>query len=72
MATFRKVDLSIRRVNGYGHYMVEANYKGKFVTAHTSDSECFDWLEDDSNKEKHTDAKRHAYYKIVQAYENKY
>lgn len=71
-ATFRKVELSIRRGNGYGHYIISADYKGKHIEAHTTDSECFDWLNDDSNMEKHQDAKRHAYSKIVSAYENRF
>ena len=72
MATFRKVNLEIRRGSGYGQYVISANYRGKHITAHTNDSECFDWLDDDSNKELHQEAKRHAYSKIVSSYENKY
>lgn len=71
-AKFRKVELSIRRGNGYGQYVISANYKGKYIEASTTDSECFDCLEDDSNREKHQEAKRHAYYKIVSAYENRF
>ena len=70
MATFRKVDLSIEKTNGYRQYIISATYKGKNIRVHTTDSECYDWLDDDSNKVKHQEAKRHAYYKIVQAYEN--
>ena len=70
MATFRKIELSISRGNGYGQYVVTATYKGKIIKAHTTDSECFDWLEDDSNKTKHQEAKRHAYTKIVTTYKN--
>lgn len=64
MAKFRKIELFIQRGNGYGQYVISAEYKGKQIKAYTTDSECFDWLEDDSNKEKHQNAKRHAYYKI--------
>jgi len=70
MATFRKVNLSIEKTSGYGQYIISATYKGKDLRVHTTDSECYDWLDDDSNKEKHQEAKRHAYSKIVQAYEN--
>lgn len=70
MARFRKVNLEISRLSGYGQYLITANYKGKEVKAHTTDSECYDWLEDDSNKELHLEAKRHAYYKVVSAYNN--
>ncbi len=68
MAKFRKVELSIIRAGGYGQYTVRAFYRGLFVVAHTTDSECFLYLEDDSNKKKHLEAKRHAYSKIVSIY----
>lgn len=70
MATFRKVNLEIRRGNGYGQYIVSAIYRGKEIEVRTTDSECFDWLNDDSNKEKHQEAKRCAYNAVVRAFEN--
>ena len=70
MATFRKVNLEIRKANGYGQYIISATYKGKDLEVHTTDSECYDWLDDDSNKQKHQEAKRYAYSKIVTAYNN--
>ena len=70
MTTFRKVKLEISRGNGYGQYIVSAQYKGKEVSAHTTDSETFDWLNDDGNKEMHQEAKRTAYSLIVNAYKN--
>lgn len=69
MTTFRKVNLSISKLSGYGQYEVSAKYRGKQITAHTTDSECYDWLNDDSNKYQHQQAKKHAYYKIVSAYD---
>jgi len=51
-----------------GRYVINAKYKGRDVVVYTNDSECFDWLNDDSNKEKHLQAKRHAYSKIVEQY----
>ena len=68
MATFRKVKLSIGKLSGYGQYEVSAKYRGKQIYAHTTDSECYDWLNDDSNKYQHQQAKKHAYGKIVDAY----
>jgi len=70
MAKFRKVELRISRATGYGQYYLIANYKGKQIEVHTTDSECFDWLNDDSNKEKHLEAKQYAYRTIVNAYES--
>lgn len=70
MATFRKIEIEIYRKSGYGQYELQANYKGKKIKAHTTDAECFDYLDDDSNKAKHAWAKRYAYGKIVEAYKN--
>lgn len=70
MATFRKVNLEISRSNSYGHYIIAATYRGKEVKVRTTNSECFDWLNDDSNKKKHQEAKRYAYNAVVRAYEN--
>ena len=71
MARFRKVNINISKLSGYGQYIIKATYRGKEMKVHTTDSECYDWLEDDSNKELHQQAKRHAYWKIVNAYQNK-
>lgn len=68
MATFRKVEFSMRRGNGYGQYIIEARYRGKDIEAHTTDSEAWDWIGDDSDKEKHNYSRRHCYYKIVEKY----
>lgn len=70
MATFRKVNFEMKRGNGYGQYVIEARYKGKDIKAYTNDSEAWDWINDDSDKEKHQDALRHCYGKIVEAYNN--
>ena len=70
MTTFRKVRLEIARVNGYGQYIVIAQYKCKLIHAHTTDSEIFDWLNDDSDIKMHQEAKRNAYSLIVNAYKN--
>ena len=68
MATFRNINLLIRKTSMYGRYVINAKYKGRYVVVYTTDSECFDWLNDDSNKEKHLQAKRHAYSKVVEQY----
>jgi hypothetical protein len=70
MTTFKKVRLEIARGNGYGQYIVIAEYKGKLIHAHTADSEIFDWLNDDSDKAKHQEAKRNAYTLIYNSYYN--
>jgi len=68
MAKFRKVELNIGRGNGYGQYYILANYKGKKIEVHTTNSECFDYLNDDSNKQKHQEAKQYAYRMVVQTH----
>lgn len=74
MAKFRKVEFIMVRGNGYGQYKVIAeNYKGKRVVAHTTDSQVWDWYNDEGNtkeeRELHQQALRHCYYKIVAEYE---
>lgn len=70
MAKFRKVEFHMSRGNGYGQYLIHAKYKGKQMVIHTTDSEAWDYIDDDSNKEKHLNAKRHCYYKIINHYNN--
>jgi hypothetical protein len=70
MTTFRKVNLQIQRSSGYGHYVITANYKDQCIEAHTTNSKAFDWLDDDSNKQLHQEAKRYCYNRIVEAYNN--
>ena len=38
MATFRKVNLEISRGNGYGQYIITANYRGKEVKVEEDDT----------------------------------
>ena len=68
MAKFRKINLEIYKIGGYGQYTIKAIYKGKAIEAHSTNSEAFDWLNDNSNKSKHTQAKRACYYAIVARY----
>lgn len=70
MAYFRKVEIKISKKSGYGQYQVSSFYRGKDVKAHTTDSEMYDWLEDDSNKIKHQEAKQRAYSLIRNTFEN--
>lgn len=72
MAKFNKVEINISHTHSYGRYKITANYYGKQITTFTNDAECFDYLEDTDNKVKHLEAKKHAYYKIVNEYNNLY
>jgi hypothetical protein len=69
MANFRKVEMTIKRSNGYSQYLLQAEYKGKFISVRTNDSEMFDWLEDDSNRVKNQEAKQRAYSLIRHTFE---
>ena len=70
MAKYRNIELEIAKTSSYGRYLIIAeNYHGKRVTAHTTEAEAYDFLNDDSNKAKHQWAKHHCYTKIKRAYE---
>ncbi|MCC8186488.1 MAG: hypothetical protein LIP08_02975 [Bacteroides sp.] len=70
--SFRKINFEVSRGNGYGQYVINATYKGKLISTHTTDSEIWDWIDDDSNKEKYNDARRHCYREIVEEYNRLY
>jgi hypothetical protein len=72
MAKFRNVEFTMSMASGYGSYYIHATYKGKDLKVMTHDSEAWDWWNDDSNKVKHMDAKRHCYTMIVLEYERLY
>jgi SPX domain protein involved in polyphosphate accumulation len=71
MNKYRKISFTMQRTSSYGRYTITAKYKGKVITAVTTDSEAFDYYNDDSNKKKHREALRHCYTKIVEAYERR-
>ena len=68
--TFRRVEFTMEHAGSYGHYYINANYRGKEIRVTTTDSEAWDWLDDDSEKEKHQAARRHCYRKIVKEWEH--
>ena len=68
-STYRKVALTIERSNGYGTYIISSNYRGKEIKVITHNSEAFDWLDDDSNKEKHQAAKKYCYREVREKWE---
>jgi hypothetical protein len=61
----------MQRTNSYGRYTIAAKYKGMDIITITTDSEAFDYYNDDSNKAKQREALRHCYNKIVEAYERR-
>lgn len=72
MQKFKKVEMEMEPAEryGYGHYYVKAYYRGKEVIALTTNSEAWDYFNDESDKGKHRDALRHCYDKIVMEYNN--
>ena len=64
-------EIKVERETRYGHYRITMYYRGRLTEAHTTESACYDWIADPSNKAKHTWAKRHALSKIKEAYNNR-
>jgi hypothetical protein len=67
--SFYGIEFKMRHATSRGRYVIEARYRGKDICAETTDSEAYDWYDDDSNKVKHRDALRHCYHCIQRAYE---
>ena len=65
--TIKNVSMAIG--NGYGHYIITGNVNGTEVKAETTDSEAFDWLNDESSPELHMQSIEHCTNKLVLAYE---
>lgn len=63
-------NIRIERGNGYGQYIITGEVNGVRVTAHTTDSEAFDYLNDEDYPEKQEEAIRHCEMKLKAAYEN--
>jgi hypothetical protein len=62
-------NISINRTSSYGRYVIKGTVNGVGVAASTTNSEAFDWLNDDSNDEKHQDAIAYCESKLESAYE---
>lgn len=41
---------------GYGQYLIKGIVNGVSISVHSTNSEAFDWFNDDSNIEKHEEA----------------
>ena len=61
---------NIKRGNGYGQYIVTGTVNGVDVTARTTNSEAFDWFNDDSNEDKNIDAVDYVNSLLERTYEN--
>lgn len=54
---------------GYGQYQVIGEVNGEVVKAHTTNSEAFDYFNDDSNQEKHLEAIDFVESLLIRTYE---
>lgn len=70
MNTYKIEDAQIKRGNGYGQYIITGTVNGENVKTRTTDSEAFDWFNDDSNPEKHEAAVYHIQMALKIAYDN--
>lgn len=61
---------TISRNNGYGQYFVSGLVNGVEVSAHTTNSEAFDWFDDDSDMDRHQAAIDYVNSLLVRTYEN--
>lgn len=69
---FKKVEFEMVRDHGYNAYLIIGKYRGKDIQVRTNDSEAWDYLDDDSNKEKRDNARKYCYLKIVEEYNRLY
>lgn len=63
-------EITIKRTQSYGHYRVTGMVNGIEVTAITTDSEAFDYLNDEDNEYKSAMALAHCECLLIQTYEN--
>ena len=66
----KTTEIRIERTRSYGHYRITGIVNGIEVSAITTDSEAFDYLNDKDNQEKHEQALSHCVMILELAYEN--
>jgi len=66
----KTTEITIKRASGYGQYIITGLVNGVEVSARTTDSEAFDYLNDDDYPEKQEAAIEHCTWKLEQALEN--
>lgn len=63
-------EITIKRTSSYGHYRVTGVVEGTEVSCITTDSEAFDYLNDDENSDKQAAAQAHCEMILELTYEN--
>lgn len=63
-------EITIKRTKSYGHYRVTGTINGTEVSCITTDSEAFDYLNDEDYPEKQAAAQAHCVLLLTLTYEN--
>jgi hypothetical protein len=63
-------EIEMKRTMSYGHYRIIGLVEGKEVTCITTDSEAFDYLNDNDYPEKHKEAIAHCKRKLIETFKN--
>ena len=66
----KTTEIRIERTKSYGHYRVTGTINGTEVSCITTDSEAFDYLNDDENIDKQAAAQAHCEMILELTYEN--
>lgn len=66
---YNGLEMTIFRTYSYGNYKLTANVNGRQVGKIINDASIYDWCDDDSDPEKHEQAKIEAYGYITRAIE---
>jgi len=63
-------EISIKRTSSYGHYRINGLVNGTEVSCITTDSEAFDYLNDEDYPEKQEEAWAHCERKLIETFNN--
>jgi hypothetical protein len=63
-------EVKIQKGSGYGHYVITGNVNGVNVNVGTTDSEAYDYLNNEDYPEKQQQALEHCEMKLEQAFRN--
>ena len=66
----KATEIRIERTKSYGHYRVTGTINGTEVSCITTDSEAFDYLNDEDYPEKQAAAQAHCELLLTLTYEN--
>lgn len=69
--TFRNVKFTIRPLAMHGWYVINATYKGMKVRVKTSNSEIYDYVDNDSDRAMRDYARRNCYVLISMEYKHR-